>query len=136
MRRSAVSVRLCIVLVSLAGVLGAQPSRQTDVQSADATTSKAARSAQPQTPTQGLDRLDAAVGLSSEQKADILPLLQQLQTELATLRSSGASRAAALQGKQAFIATTASQIRALLTGSQQSAFDAMRSTQLSQIFGR
>lgn len=133
MHRSTSYLRLCLSFALLGGVVHAQP---VGAPQGPGPSSTVHRGEQQPTAAQRVDRLNAALNLSSDQKSAALSLLENLQTELTTLKSSGALPRAASGERAAFINTTAGQVRALLSESQQTAFDAMRPEQRAQIFGR
>jgi len=130
-------LRNCVgISFSLLMLAGLVPPCMSGSPQVSGSTAYAPRGEAQRTPAQAVDILDARLSLSSDQKAAVLSLIQTLQTELSTLKDSGASPRVASDERHAFISTTAGQVRDLLNQSQQARFDAIRSEQLAQIFGR
>jgi len=78
-----------------------------------------------QTPEQQVQRLDAAVKLTDDEKTKATDIYKKAQTDLQSLRGGGGTREE-MQAKQQDIQKSVhDQIRALLTPDQQKAFDAM-----------
>lgn len=80
----------------------------------------------PPTAAQELTRLDHALTLTDAQKTAILPILEKRRTDMEALRQGGGDPGASRDGVRTLMETSRTQIRALLTESQQQSFDTMR----------
>lgn len=80
----------------------------------------------PPTAAQELQHLTRVLGLTTEQQAAILPLLQKRQEQMEALRQSGPPQAGGREQMEAIMQQSRASIRALLTEAQQGIFDGMR----------
>ncbi len=77
------------------------------------------------TPEQQVQRLDAAVKLTDDQKTKVTDIYKKAQTDMQGLRGGGGTREEMQAKMQDIQKSTHDQIRALLTEDQQKKFDAM-----------
>jgi Spy/CpxP family protein refolding chaperone len=76
-------------------------------------------------PAQLVQRLDAVLNLTGDQKAKITDIYTKALTDMQALRSGGGSPEETMAKRQTIQTSTNDQIRALLTPDQQTKFDAM-----------
>ena len=76
-------------------------------------------------PAQQVQRLDAVLTLTDDQKAKATDIYKKMQTDMQALRSGAGTPEETMVKRQALQKSTHDQIRALLTADQQTKFDAM-----------
>lgn len=106
-------------------MLGGVHAQQTSGTAADGD-SQGERPHGPPSPAQELQHLTQRLGLTTEQQASILPILQKRQEQMEALRQGGAPQAGEREQMRAIMEQSRTSIRALLTAAQQEIFDQMR----------